>query len=284
MTWVSVRKKVEMECDLGDITVNYRLVGNGIPLLFLHGGVGDPQPWLQAIEPLFERREGWQRIYLDLPGHGQTQAPDWLTTEDQVLDILLRCIDRIIQSKRFVVAGFSWGGYLAQGIIFKRFSDIDGALLIAPGTHRKDEPNPERMILVKDEALVSSLDDLPKEIASGALVVQNRRTIDRLQTLSQSFHSMMQDDPKFAARFKRGFSFDIDKLPKPYDKPTLFLLGRQDHIVGYRNAWQILENFPRATFAVLDQAGHGIALIEQIQVSQSLINDWLDRVEEDTRK
>ena len=269
-----------MECELGDINVNFQLAGSGKPLLFLHGSVGAHQPWLQTIEPLFEHRAGWKRIYLDLPGHGHTQAPDWLATDDQVLDVLLRFIDRVIPGERFAVAGFSWGGYLAQGIAYQRISEVDGLLLIAPGTHRDDEKKPERTILVRDDALLIELDDLLKELATGALVVQNRRTIDRLQTLSLSFQSIMQDDDNFATRLQSGFSFDIDKLPKPYDKPTLILLGRQDHIVGYRNAWQILENFPRATFALLDQAGHGIAVMEQIQVSQSLINDWLDRVEE----
>ncbi|HLO18799.1 MAG TPA: alpha/beta hydrolase, partial [Anaerolineales bacterium] len=243
-----------MECELGDITVNYQMVGSGKPLLFLHGSVGDHQPWLQTLEPLFDHRQGWKRIYLDLPGHGPTQAPDWLTTDDQVLDVLLRFIDRVIPSERFVVAGFSWGGYLAQGIVYQRISEVDGLLLIAPGTHRDDEKNPERTVLVKNEELLTELDELLKELATGVLVMQNRRTIDRLQTLSQSFRSIIQDDPDFAARLKQGFSFDMDNLPRPYDKPVLFLLGRQDHIVGYRNAWQILENFPRATFAVLDQA------------------------------
>jgi len=272
-----------MECELGDITIHYQMVGSGRPLLFLHGGVGDHQPWLQAIEPLFEHREGWQRIYLDLPGHGQTHAPDWLATDDQVLEVLLKLIDRVIPGKRLVAAGFSWGGYLAQGILYQRFSDVDGLLLIAPGMHRNDEKNPERTILGRDEALLADLSELLKGIATGVLVVQNQRTIDRLRTLSQSLQSVAQDDADFAARFQMGFPFDIDKLPKPCDKPILFLLGRQDHIVGYRNAWQILENFPRATFAVLDQAGHAVALMEQIQVSQCLISDWLDRVEESAR-
>jgi pimeloyl-ACP methyl ester carboxylesterase len=269
-----------MECELGDITVNYQMVGNGRPLLFLHGSVGDHQPWLQAIELLFEHREGWKRIYLDLPGHGHTHAPDWLTNDDQVLDVVLRFVDRVIPEQHFVVAGFSCGGYLAQGVVYQRFSHVDGLLLIAPSTHRHDEKNPERTILASDDALLSELDELLKELATGVLVVQNRKTIDRLQTLSQSFHAILEDDQDFDTHLESGFAFDLDKLPKPYNKPTLFLLGRQDHIVGYRNAWQILENFPRATFAVLDQAGHGIAGLEQIPLSESLINDWLDRVEE----
>jgi pimeloyl-ACP methyl ester carboxylesterase len=42
---------------------------------------------------------------------------------------------------------------------------------------------------------------------------------------------------------------------------------------------QLLENFPRATFAVLDRAGHNLQ-IEQQLLFNSLINEWLDRVEE----
>lgn len=272
-----------MECDLQDITIHYQAFGTGRPLLFLHGGAGDHQPWLQAIEPLFEHRQGWKRIYLDLPGHGQTYAPDWLANGDQLLEVLMRFIDRVIPSERFAVGGFSWGGYLAQGILYRRFSDMDGLLLIAPSMHRKDQGKPEQTILVRDEALLSGLDEPLRAIAAGILVMQNRKTIDRLKTLSQSLSSVAQDDADLAARFQYAFSSDIDQLPRPFDKPSLLLLGRQDHLVGYRNAWQILDNLPRATFAVLDQAGHGIAMMEQIQASQVLINDWLDRVEESAR-
>ncbi len=75
------------------------------------------------------------------------------------------------------------------------------------------------------------------------------------------------------------FSFDVDKINKKFDKPALILLGKQDSSVGYKDAWNILENFPRATFAVLDKAGHNLQ-IEQGELFNSLINEWLIRVEE----
>lgn len=272
-----------MQCNLGDITVDYRVVGNGNPFLFLHGSIGDHRPWFQTLEPLFEGHEGWERFYVDLPGHGNTHAPEWLKNDDQVLDVLLRFIDRVIPEKRLVVGGFSWGGYLAQGILYHRFSDVEGLLLIAPATHRDNEKKPERTILVKDETLLVGLDEMARDLATGLLVVQNPVTIAQAQALSPAFQSFLQDDADLKARFQWGFSVDIDQLPKPYEKPSLFLLGRQDDHQGYRNHWQILENFPRATFAVLDQAGHGVGLMEQIEVSQALIGDWLDRLAEDRK-
>jgi len=57
------------------------------------------------------------------------------------------------------------------------------------------------------------------------------------------------------------------------------LLGRQDSGVGYKDAWSILDNYPRATFAVLDRAGHNLQ-IEQEELFNSLVSEWLVRVNE----
>jgi pimeloyl-ACP methyl ester carboxylesterase len=61
-------------------------------------------------------------------------------------------------------------------------------------------------------------------------------------------------------------------------RPVLFVLGRQDSVVGYRTAVELMDHYPRATVAVLDRAGH-ILPWEQPAVFNALIRDWLDRVE-----
>ncbi len=74
-------------------------------------------------------------------------------------------------------------------------------------------------------------------------------------------------------------TFDVDALPAPFPAPALFLTGRHDNWCGYREAYQLLDNYPRATFAVLDRAGHALA-VEQKTLFRALVNEWLDRVEE----
>jgi len=88
-------------------------------------------------------------------------------------------------------------------------------------------------------------------------------------------------DHTFLARLEEAgpFSFDVDRLPAPFGGPTLMLTARQDHICGYQDAWDLLDNYPRATFAVLDRAGHFVN-IEQEALCHALIHEWLDRVEE----
>ncbi|MCF6273238.1 MAG: hypothetical protein L3J37_08595 [Rhodobacteraceae bacterium] len=76
-----------------------------------------------------------------------------------------------------------------------------------------------------------------------------------------------------------GFSFPVSPLPHPFEKPSLIVTGRQDNIVGYQDALSLLPSYPRASFAVLDRAGHNLQ-IEQDGVVKTLFGAWLDRVEE----
>ena len=77
-----------------------------------------------------------------------------------------------------------------------------------------------------------------------------------------------------------GLSFDVDG--ETFEHPALVIAGRQDNVVGFQDAWRLMDKFPRATFAVLDRAGH-VLQIEQPDVFEALVNDWLGRIELDPR-
>jgi pimeloyl-ACP methyl ester carboxylesterase len=88
-------------------------------------------------------------------------------------------------------------------------------------------------------------------------------------------------DHDFLDSIEEPFNFSLNngKLPAPFEKPALFLLGRQDAAVGYVDAWRVLADYPRASFVVLDRAGHGLG-VEQKGLFEALAQEWLDRVEE----
>ncbi|CAH2462696.1 Uncharacterized protein BWGO95_03785 [Bacillus mycoides] len=54
------------------------------------------------------------------------------------------------------------------------------------------------------------------------------------------------------------------------------LAGRQDISVGYQDIVRIIEDYPRATLAVLDMAGHNLQ-IEQPDLFESLVWEWIRR-------
>lgn len=271
-----------MKCKINDCDVYYEMIGEGIPLLILHGSTLDSRSMTGCMEPIFENRKGWKRIYLDFPGHGQTPGKDWIKGSDDVLRLVLDFIDCVIPDTKFILAGLSYGGYIARGILHHRIELVSGLLLIVPRvvSHPSKRILPPKSVIVREEKFLSELDAqlcggfeevavvqtqshwnrYVKEIVSGVDVVDNQ-FIERLQPTVDEL------------------SFDVDKLPTKFEKPTLIMVGRQDHCVGYQDAWNILENYPRATFAVLDRAGHALQ-IEQDNLFDALVNEWLNRVEE----
>jgi pimeloyl-ACP methyl ester carboxylesterase len=272
-----------MEITLRDIPVYYEIHGEGRPILLLHGWSLDHLSILSSMEPVFKNRSGWLRIYLDLPGCGKTPSASWITDQDKILDIVLEFIDRVIPQEKFVLAGESAGAYLARGLVYHRFNRVGGLLmtvpLIVPDDHKRTLPPP--VVLISDPQLLLELSKEDLEMLQFA-VVQDRKTFNSIKQVfsitgassDQVFLEKIRSDP---ARY--GFSFNVDNLPEPLNAPTLILAGRQDSSVGYRDAWAILENFPRASFVVLDRAGHGLG-IEQESLFTTLVNEWLDRVEE----
>ncbi len=271
-----------MECKLENLKIYYEIYGEGHPILMIHGFAPDHRLMKGCMEPIFENRGNYKRIYFDLPGMGKTNAPKWLKNSDQMLDIVLEFIDKVIPNKKFIIASDSYGGYLARGILLKRSKFIDGALficpLIIPQPEKRDLPK-EFRVLIKDAKLISSLSPSDAKELEESLVIQSRDVWERYR--DEVFSGLKIVDQKFLnkiypANYK--FSIEVDQLLNLYDKPTLFLLGRQDITVGYRDAWKIIENYPNATFAILDQAGHNLQ-IEKANLFNSLVNDWLDRVE-----
>jgi pimeloyl-ACP methyl ester carboxylesterase len=273
-----------MDCELKDITVHYELLGEGRPIIMLHGWSVDHRHMVSDMEPLFRQRDGWKRIYLDLPGHGRTPGKDWITNQDRILDVVLDFIDNVISGQRFVVVGTSAGAYLARGVVHHRSASIDGLLLTVPLIVAEDAKRhvPSPVILVADSALVSELEPAEAEGLFQIAVVQSRKVLDCIranlssasETGDLAFQAKIREHPENYA-----FSFDVDALPKPCPAPTLIVTGRQDSVAGYRDAWEVLENYPRGTFVVLDRSGHFLPF-EQEDLFHAFVGEWLERVEE----
>jgi pimeloyl-ACP methyl ester carboxylesterase len=273
-----------LRCQLERMTFHYVIEGEGRPLLALHGMPLDHRSMADAIEPLFRKRRGWMRIYPDLPGMGKTRGPEWLVSQDQVLDVLAEFVERVIPGQRFCVAGLSYGGLLAQGLVQRLGERLDGLLLIVPSMGPKGKRDlPAQRVLARGKLEFASLSAAAEASFGEIAVIQ---TQDKLEAWKKSIlPGIAVADHAFVARLEKNyeFSFDITHLPQPFMKPALFLLGRQDNVCGYRDAWRTIENYPRAAFAVLDRAGHCLGPgMEAERAYEALGQDWLDRVEEGT--
>jgi pimeloyl-ACP methyl ester carboxylesterase len=269
-----------VECQVRDIPVYYEEIGAGRPLLMLHGSHTDHREMIHNMEPLFEQRDGWRRIYPDLPGRGKTPGADWIRSEDQMLEVTLEFLDAVAPGERFALAGNSYGGYLARGVVYRRRTQMEGVMLGVPSVerYRSKSDLPPHQVLVHDPDFVSAIEEDERMILQVAVV----QSPERLAGFRASIKpGLAVADRAFLERVDANpeFSFDVDKPGEPFPAPALIVTGRQDSLCGYRDAWILLDNYPRATFAVLDRAGHGVSN-EQQALFRALVSEWLDRVEE----
>jgi pimeloyl-ACP methyl ester carboxylesterase len=202
---------------------------------------------------------------------------------------VLAFIDQVFGGTRYTVVGTSAGAYLARGVVYHKAAVLDGVLLRVPlivaDAAKRTLPSPAP--LIRDPELIARLDPTGADALSEVLVQREgyiaalrdkvEAAVQPAQRLADTaFLEGIRNDP-----VNYAFSFDVDALSEPCRAPTLILAGRQDGSVGYRDAWSIVENYPRATFAVLDRADHGLP-VGQNGVFGALVNEWLDRIEETT--
>src|SRR5947209_17735123 len=118
-----------MECRVFGQPIHYETYGAGIPLIMLHGRPVAGSVMAAFMEPVFASRQGWQRIYLDMPGMGQTPAHENIQNMDGLLETVLVFIRQVIAGQRFVLAGWSFDGYIARGVVRQQAELVDGLLL-----------------------------------------------------------------------------------------------------------------------------------------------------------
>ncbi len=266
-------------CKVRQAEIYYEDIGEGKPILMIHGYSPDHRLMSGCMEPIFTKRDGWRRIYIDLPGMGLSKKYNEISNSDEILNAVLDLIQEEIPNEQYLLVGESYGGYIARGIIQKQPEQILGAAFICPviipiSENRTVE---KHKILKIDEKFIGKLSKEELEDFRSNNVVLDEYTWMRYN--QEILSGCKIGDEKFLNKVKEqyGFSFQVDQ--SDFNKPSIFLLGRQDSSVGYKDALDIINKYPRGTFAVLDTAGHNLQ-IEQPQLFNTLINEWLDRIEE----
>ncbi|WLD94567.1 alpha/beta fold hydrolase [Alkalihalobacillus sp. AL-G] len=268
-------------CKVNKANIYYEDKGTGKPIVMIHGFSPDHRLMSGCMEPLFDKRTGLRRIYIDLPGMGQTKDYEQINNTDEMLEVVIDFIDTLLPNESFLLAGESYGGYLTRGIIGERNEQILGAAFICPMIipGKKDRTLPDPFIVHSDREFLSTLTKDELDQFSTNQVVLDEYNWKRYT--EEVMAGCQIADEEFLVKIQKsyGLSFSLDEVG--FKKPSVFLLGKQDSVAGYEDALHIIDKYPRGTFAVLDRAGHNLQ-IEQSTLFNSLINDWLDRVDEYT--
>ncbi|OAA61494.1 hypothetical protein ISF_05573 [Cordyceps fumosorosea ARSEF 2679] len=226
-------------------TLSSQEFGDGLPVLIIHGWELSAAAEQADFEPVLAKLPpGLRRIYVDLPGTGATPAAG------------LRDLDERLRAPRarFLVVGTSCGGYLARapwpcGTRTGWTGCCCACPLVEPedGKRDMDAFGP----LVEGEALMKGVSAEDKALLGTSLVVQTAA---------------------YVAALKRKILDVYRPATEAADKG-----GAAAHPGGPG------ARYPRATFAVLDRATHGLP-VDETGVFEALVGDWISRVLEWRRR
>jgi pimeloyl-ACP methyl ester carboxylesterase len=105
---------------------HYRRSGSGSPVVLIHGVGADLEMW----EPVAERLAPLHDVVrYDMLGHGASAKPPGPYRLDDFVDQLRRLVDGL-GCERFVLAGFSMGGLVAQGFALAAPARVERLVLV----------------------------------------------------------------------------------------------------------------------------------------------------------
>ncbi len=253
--------------------IDYEIIGVGAPILFLHGWGMDKRIMTGCFEPIFDNLNNFRRIYIDLPGMGMSTAGD-VTCSDDMLEILHSFAEEIVGEK-FIIAGESYGGYLARGFVKQYPEMVNGIIflcpLVYPGT-RQGRVEPLKVIR-RDDEFLSTLTKEQYDSFTYMNVVLTKSVYERYS--KDIMPAIEIQDRHFLDEVLDGsYYFDVDEIEQPFEFPCLIVVGKQDTEVGYKDQFNLIKNFPNATYCAINGAGHNLQ-IEQPELFENIVKQWL---------
>jgi pimeloyl-ACP methyl ester carboxylesterase len=245
--------------------VNYIEMGDGPPLLLIHGLAGSWQNWLETI-PYFARTR--RVLAPDLPGFGDSPLPP----EKISIPGYGRLLDHFCSSvgvERGSVIGNSMGGFIAAEVAIAHPQRVDKLVLVsAAGITAEHQRNERALALMRRfEAALAWASTHPKP--NFLLRPRGRQALRLVFAHPEKLPGpLLFEQAKGSG--KPGFIDALDALSayplrdrlERISVPTLIIWGERDRLVPLRDADVFEELIPDARKIVYADTGH-VSMLER---------------------
>jgi pimeloyl-ACP methyl ester carboxylesterase len=272
--WRQHRRSVELDGS----KVNYVEIGEGKPVLFVHGLSGCWQNWLENL-PHFGRTQ--RSIAIDLPGFGSSPMPRW--------EIDMPAYGRLVHDfcerlglEDVVLVGHSMGGFIAVETVTefpRRFERL--ALVSAAGI--LNTWNPEERATVTAYAWRRFG---PTVADRGHWIVSHPRS--RKLALAPFFRypnrlgaELMLEQveggarcPAFGPALKALIRRDIRERLTRIEMPTLVVWGLSDRVIPVAAAISYHRRIPQSRLEIFERTGH-LPQLERPDRFNAVLDEWL---------
>jgi proline iminopeptidase len=285
--------------DVGDASLYVELEGRGTPLVLINGGPGGTHHY---FHPWFSRAAKFARIvYYDQRGCGLSDfkpGEAGYSVDQAVAD--LDALRTALGFDRWVLLGYSYGGYLAQLYALLHPDRVSGLILLGASPGTEADAGPSRQSEFISEAEKARMDEVRRQLGEYAKAA----ILDRQKTIGLSiYNSFLNGDwkrqhfyrpsPERLAQIARyewvqdtNFNSIMGQTQARWDFtgafegnpiPTLILEGRWDLTWSEKKKDILLDNHPGARMVVFEKAAHGV-YDEQPDEFFRVLKDFLRRL------
>jgi pimeloyl-ACP methyl ester carboxylesterase len=255
--WREHLRSIELE----GTRVNYAEIGQGHPIVFVHGLSGCWQNWLENMPDLAER--GYHALALDLPGFGASPMPPWevsIPAYGGLVDEFCRALN--LHSVTLV--GNSMGGFISAEVALRQPEWVERLVLVSAAgiSHASMERGPAEATA----RVTAALGPLSLRIRAASMrrpgirqlafqgLVRHPQRMPR--ELLWEFWKGGSDAPAFlpSVGTLAGYDF-LDRLDR-IAVPTLIVWGRDDLIVPAADAAGYHRRIADSELVVFAECGH----------------------------
>lgn len=259
-----------LETAPGELT-HYHEVGEGAPILFLHGsgtGVTAAANWWLNLPEL---SQVGRCIAIDSIGYGQSVVAEgtqygikeWVRHAVRVLDAL--------GIEKTWIVGNSLGGWLAFQFAIDFPERLLGIISMGTGGAKltgalKGHSNPT----LSEEGIRNTLELF---VVDKSLVTDELVKLRYASALNDTASDRLKDVVEARDRDRIELPLDFDVLSN-LEVPVLLIHGVQDVVIPVSRTWEILNVIPNADAHIFSQCGHW-SQVERADEFNKVITAWL---------
>lgn len=267
----------KQKIELGQYTAAYTSIGEGTPIILLHGFFGDSSTLELLASKLSEK---YCCICLELLGFGDSSKPDIRYLIEHQVDFLKEFLIAKKISK-FYLIGYSYGAWMAAAYAISigdsiSNPDLIGMILLAPAG-------------IRDDSFVGRYDHLRPlllwQTPLVEVVLNFVAPFARLAGQSKSFDTIIAARKAIATQpAARSILIDrlnpedaVDTVENEIDRitiPTLVIAGEIDGTIPLWHSQTYAEKIPQASLVIVTGADHDLVQTHADRVTRSILEHW----------
>lgn len=255
-----------------DVEIAYDELGEGLPLLFIHGFPLSRRMWTPQLQDL---SSDYRVLALDLRGFGGSSKPKSSYSVEVFAEDVASFIEEVVRSS-VVLIGHSMGGYIAFQLLRRNPSLVLSMVLV----NTKAETDPDEKALITEMSNIIRRNGKEKFFRWLAQRLLAPEKSSKPKLLEQVVELMENADEETLTSVLKALAErpNYAGLLKKVRTPTLIIAGDHDQLIPVESALNMARKIPGSAVALIKGAGH-LPNIEKPEEFNNVIRRFLGSLE-----